>query len=72
MPVLCVGGENKALPPIIRFNLNHMTVTISKQLKKESIKLDKGGNIISRSNSDNPNEELKRKQEERAKKLGFK
>lgn len=72
MPVLCVGGENKALPPIIRFNLNYMSVTISKQLKKESIKLDKGGNIISRSNSDNPNEELKRKQEERAKKLGFK
>lgn len=49
-----------------------MSVTISKNLKKESIKLDKNGNIIERSSSDNANEEFKKKQEERAKKLGFK
>ncbi len=72
MPVLCVGGENKALPPIIRLILKYMSVTISKNLKKESIKLDKNGNIIERSSSDNANEEFKKKQEERAKKLGFK
>jgi len=67
-----VGGENKALPPIIRLILKYMSVTISKNLKKESIKLDKNGNIIERSSSDNANEEFKKKQEERAKKLGFK
>lgn len=49
-----------------------MSVTVSSQLKKESIKLDRNGNIIERSNSENKNEEMKRKQEERAKKLGFK
>jgi len=49
-----------------------MSVTISKQLKKESIKLDSKGNIVSRVNSDNMNDEFKKKQEERAKKLGFK
>lgn len=72
MPVLCVGGENKALPPIIRLTINYMSVTVSSQLKKESIKLDRNGNIIERSNSENKNEEMKRKQEERARKLGFK
>ncbi len=72
MPVLCVGGENKALPPIIRLILKYMSVIISKQLKKESIKIDKNGQVVSSSNSENANEEMKRKQEERAKKLGFK
>ena len=72
MPVLCVGVENKAPPPIIRLTINYMSVTVSSQLKKESIKLDRNGNIIERSNSENKNEEMKRKQEERARKLGFK
>lgn len=49
-----------------------MSVTVSSQLKKESIKLDKNGNIIERSSSENKNEEMKRKQDERARKLGFK
>lgn len=49
-----------------------MTVIVSKQLKKESIKINKDGQVISSSNSENANEEFKRKQDERARKLGFK
>lgn len=49
-----------------------MSVTVSKNLKKESIKIDKQGNIVSRSSSNDMNEEMKRKQDERARKLGFK
>ena len=48
-----------------------MATTISKNLKKTSIVIDKFGNVISSSSAETKAEEMKRKQEERARKLGM-
>lgn len=49
-----------------------MTVIISDKLKKESIVLGKNGVILSHNKDETKADEMKRKQDERAKRLGFK
>lgn len=48
-----------------------MATYISKNLKKTSVTIDKYGNIISEITSDSKADEMKQKQELRAKRLGF-
>lgn len=46
-------------------------VFVSKNMQKESIVIDKHGNVVSRTFSNNRADEMKRKQEERARRLGL-
>lgn len=48
-----------------------MAVYLSKNLKKKSIEIDKNGNIINSNSFENKEDEMRQKQIERAKKLGF-
>jgi hypothetical protein len=49
----------------------YMSTTISKNLKKTSIKVDRWGNILEHHQAESKQDEMKRKQIERAKKLGM-
>lgn len=48
-----------------------MGTYLSKNLIKTSVEIGKNGQIISRNTASSPAEEMKQKQEERARKLGF-
>jgi S-adenosylmethionine hydrolase len=66
-----VGIENKALSPIIRTTNKIMSTTISKDLKKQSITIDKFGNIISDIKAEDGKSEMQKRQEQRARRLGL-
>lgn len=48
-----------------------MSTSISKDLKKETVTIDKFGNIISHIKADDEKSELQQRQEQRARRLGL-